>query len=297
VVPGGALALTRARLVDKLLACYGLIVGVYAATQLGRPGIVSVMLAHLALPALAWLVSTARPSPTLRVIRAVYPVLLLTGLYSAIDVLNGFGAAPTWDRFPQALDQWLFHMQPSRDWWRAHPSAFWSTLLHADYLSYYLVVSVPVIVFLIRGMTDALDRYLDLLLATYLTCYLFYLFTPVAGPYYEFARPTGAFIANLPARWVYAALSGGSAFGAAFPSSHVAATVAATIGAWRGIPRLGMVLLVPTALLTVAVVYCQMHYATDSLAGVLTAFLVAAVVVSLGTRSGESRERREGHAA
>ena len=60
---------------------------------------------------------------------------------------------------------------------------------------------------------------------------------------------SGMFVANLPARWVYAALSGGSAFGAAFPSSHVAATVAATIGAWRGSRRLGMILAVPTGLL------------------------------------------------
>ena len=68
---------------------------------------------------------------------------------------------------------------------------------------------------------------------------------------------------------VYSALRGGSAFGAAFPSSHVAATVAATIGAWRGSRRLGVILAVPTALLAVGVVYCQMHYAIDSAAGLL----------------------------
>ena len=77
---------------------------------------------------------------------------------------------------------------------------------------------------------------------------------------------------------VYAALSGGSAFGAAFPSSHVAATVAATIGAWRGSRRLGLVMVIPTGLLAVGVVYCQMHYVIDSATGVILGMVVAGVV-------------------
>src|SRR5690606_31693109 len=100
----------------------------------------------------------------------------------------------------------------------------------------------------------------------------------VAGPYYEFAQPTGAFVANAPAQWVYAALAKGSAFGAAFPSSHVAATVAATLVAWRPAPRLAAVLAVPTALLTVGVVYCQMHYVVDSVAGLGVGVLVPLAV-------------------
>jgi membrane-associated phospholipid phosphatase len=66
---------------------------------------------------------------------------------------------------------------------------------------------------------------------------------------------------------VYDALSQGSSFGAAFPSSHVAGTVAALLASWQSSRRLGLLLLVPTGLLLVAVVYCQMHYAVDALAG------------------------------
>jgi membrane-associated phospholipid phosphatase len=43
--------------------------------------------------------------------------------------------------------------------------------------------------------------------------------------------------------------------------------VAATLAAARASRRLGLVLLVPTFLLTVGVVYCQMHYGVDVLAG------------------------------
>jgi membrane-associated phospholipid phosphatase len=266
------------RLVDRMLAAYGVLVAVLALTRMHQAGMGWVLVAHLAVPLLAWLLATAPVTPTTRVLRGLYPLLLLTGLYSAIDVFNGFGAATTWDHQIQRIEQAIFGMQPSRDWWRAHPSEFWSATLHSAYLSYYLIVVTPVIVFLVQRRSDALERYLNGLLATYLICYLFYLFVPVAGPYYEFPRPSGAFIANLPARMVYSALRGGSAYGAAFPSSHVAATVAAVIGAWRGWRRLGMILAVPTALLAVGVVYCQMHYVMDSACGLLLGAAVAGFV-------------------
>jgi membrane-associated phospholipid phosphatase len=266
------------RLVDRMLAAYGILVAAVSLGRLHQSGMALVAAAHLAIPLLAWLLATAPVTAITRILRGIYPLLLLTALYSAIDVFNRFGAAPTWDRPLQSLEQAIFGMQPSRDWWRAHPSAFWSTVLHSAYLSYYLIVVTPVFYFLARRRNDALERYLNGLLATYLVCYLFYLFLPVAGPYYEFARPTGEFIANLPARMVYAALRGGSAFGAAFPSSHVAATIAATIGAWRGSRGLGMILAVPTSLLAVAVVYCQMHYAIDSAAGLVIGVTVAGLV-------------------
>ena len=116
----------------------------------------------------------------------------------------------------------------------------------------------------------------------------------MAGPYYEFARPTGAFVDNEAARLVYATLARGSAFGAAFPSSHVAATVAATVGAWLGSRRLGMGMAVPTALLVVGVVYCQMHYVVDSAAGVLLGVSVPLVMAwgqrNAGASDGRPRE-------
>jgi membrane-associated phospholipid phosphatase len=104
-------------------------------------------------------------------------------------------------------------------------------------------------------------------MTAFVACYLSFIFLPVAGPYYAFPRPDGPFVGTLTARWVYDTLSQGSSFGAAFPSSHVAATVAAMLSGWRASRKLGMLLLLPTGLLIVAVVYCQMHYAVDALAG------------------------------
>ncbi|MBP7620868.1 MAG: phosphatase PAP2 family protein [Gemmatimonadales bacterium] len=277
-----------------MVASYGLVVAALGATRLTQRGVPWIITAHLGLPLLTWLITRASHSVVGRVLRASYPVVLLAGLYSAIDVMNGFGAATTWDAPLQAADAWLFHSQPSRDWWRAAPSVFWSTLLHGVYFSYYILVPLPVIVFLAQRRPAALERYLDGLIATFLLCYVTYLLLPVAGPYYEFARPTGAFVDNEAARLVYATLARGSAFGAAFPSSHVAATVAATVGAWLGSRRLGMAMAVPTALLAVGVVYCQMHYVVDSAAGVLLGVSVPLVMAwgqrNAGASDGRPRE-------
>lgn len=259
------------RLVDWLVSGYGATI---LLVTLGRPelfGHGNLLVAHLLVAILPWLVRLAGNTSVAAALRAAYPVMLLPALYSSIDLLNAFGQAATHDPALLAIEEAVFGMQPARDWWRNHPSNFWSTVLHAVYLSYYIIVPLPVIVFLARRDRVAIDHYLAVVISTFILCYLCYVLWPVAGPYYVFERPTGDFVANLPARWVYAGLSGGSAFGAAFPSSHVAATVAAVGAAWRFAPRLGAWLAVPTALLAVGVVYCQMHYVIDSVMGVALA--------------------------
>ncbi|MEP6591534.1 MAG: phosphatase PAP2 family protein [Gemmatimonadota bacterium] len=276
-------SLPRWRLVDRVLAGYGLTVAVIATTRLDQRGMAPLLLGHLAIPLLVWLVVRAPDTPSGRFLRTAYPLVLLLALYSAIDALNGFGATTTHDAALQQAEAALFGGQPSRDWWRSAPSVFWSTLFHAIYFSYYLIVPVPAIAFLLMRRSDALEQYLNGVIATYLTCYLCYILFPVAGPYYEFPRPTGAFVANGPARLVYATLARGSAFGAAFPSSHVAATVAATVGAWFGSRRVALTIALPTALLTIGVVYCQMHYVVDSVAGVALGVAVPLLVIRRST--------------
>ncbi|MGH7658227.1 MAG: phosphatase PAP2 family protein, partial [Gemmatimonadales bacterium] len=142
-------------------------------------------------------------------------------------------------------------------------------VLHGAYFTYYLIIPLPIGWFAFTGRLDALRRTVLLVTTTFVVCYLAFLLYPVAGPYYEFPRPTGAFVDNPMARLVYDILGTGSSYGAAFPSSHVAATVTAAAAAWMGSRRLGIALAIPTALLIVGVVYCQMHYAVDAMAGVM----------------------------
>ena len=84
---------------------------------------------------------------------------------------------------------------------------------------------------------------------------------------------------NPAARLVYATLASGSSYGAAFPSSHVAATTSAVIAAWLGSRRLGYVLVIPALLLAIGTVYCQMHYAIDATAGLVTGIVLPLILL------------------
>jgi membrane-associated phospholipid phosphatase len=276
---------TRFRPIDWLLSGYGLVVAVTALVRLPADHSLGwIMAAHLLIPVLALLCASERVGRTGRVLRDVYPLVLLVGLYGALDVLAGAGAVTAHDATVQGWEEALFGMQVSRAWWQAKPSAFWSWLLHASYFAYYVIVPAPAVWFAWKGRTDDLRWYVFAVMATFVACYLWFIFFPVAGPYYEFPRPAAWFTDNGPARLVYATLARGSSYGAAFPSSHVAATVAAAAAAWRGNRTLGVLLAIPTVMLTVAVVYCQMHYAVDALAGVAIAGVIVALTARVMTR-------------
>ncbi|HEV8454855.1 MAG TPA: phosphatase PAP2 family protein [Gemmatimonadales bacterium] len=266
------------RAVDLLLLGYLGVVSVVAGVRApSQPGCWWLLLAHALFVVLLFLVTRPGLGPVGRTIRELYPLFLLPGLYSELDILNGPGVA-VHDALVRQWELLVFGGQVSRDWWQAAPSALWSTMFHAAYLSYYLILSAPAVYFAWKGDLAAVRRFVLVVMATFIICYLCFIFFPVAGPYYEFAHPPGWFIENLPARLAYEALATGSSYGAAFPSSHVAAALAATLAAMRASRRLGLVLLLPTALLTMGVVYCQMHYGVDALAGLAVGGLMTWVV-------------------
>ena len=262
------------RPVDLILAGYLSIVSIIAALRLPvNPGGWWLLLAHALFALLLFLISRPGLGPVGKTIREIYPLLLLPALYSELDVLNSI-SGPLYDSTVQRWELFLFGRQISREWWQSAPSRFWSTILHAAYLSYYLIISAPALYFAWRGDLQAVRRFVLVVIATFVICYLAFIFFPVAGPYYQFARPDRWFVDNLPARLTYEALATGSSYGAAFPSSHVAAALAATLAAARSSRRLGILLMIPTALMTVGVVYCQMHYGVDAIAGLAVGLLV-----------------------
>jgi membrane-associated phospholipid phosphatase len=265
---------TPLRPVDLLLLSYLAVVSVVAVIRApSQPGCWWLLLAHSLFLVLLFLITRPGLGPVGLTLREIYPLFLLPGLYSELDILNS-AAMPIYDHIVRHWELLIFGGQVSREWWQAAPSRFWSTVFHGAYLSYYLIVSAPALFFAWRGDVVAVRRFVLIVMTTFVLCYVFFIFYPVAGPYYEFPRPPAWFTDNLPARLAYEALATGSSYGAAFPSSHVAAALAATLAAARASRRLGLLLLIPTLLLTVGVVYCQMHYGVDALAGLAVGGLV-----------------------
>lgn len=272
---------TPLRLVDLLLAGYLAIVSVVAAIRAPqRPGCWWLLVAHALFGILLILITRPGLGPIGRTVRELYPLFLLPALYSELDVLNS-PSMRVYDVLVRHWEQIAFGTQVSQRWWQSAPSVAWSSIFHGAYLSYYLIISAPALYFAWQGDLAAVRRFVLTVITTFIVCYLFFIFFPVAGPYYEFPRPASWFTANLPARLAYDALATGSSYGAAFPSSHVAAAMAATLAAMRASPRLGLLLSIPTVLLTLGVVYCQMHYGVDALAGLIVGGVVTLV---LGTK-------------
>lgn len=260
----------KLRPVEWVVGGYAMIViPVAIARSAVWPDLGWVALAHLLILVLLGLLTRAGPGRLGELLRDGAPLVLLLALYGALDALNGHGARPTHDPTIQAVEQALFGGQPSRDWWRASPSGLWSTVFHAAYSAYYVVVPLPLVLATWKRDLAARRQATFAILTAFLACYLWFVFYPVAGPYYEFPRPDGAFVANPAARLVYGVLGQASSYGAAFPSSHVAGTWAAVASVSIATWRWPLALIACT--LTVGVVYCQMHYAVDAIAGLLVA--------------------------
>jgi hypothetical protein len=288
----GGLALKRLRSVDLVILGWIAVASVVAIARMNSaPYAVWVLVAHALVILL--IILLRRPGrPTRAGVADLYPLAILLAFYGSLDLLASSGGVTTHDPIVREWEEGLFGTQVSRTWWQSAPSRFWSTVLHASYFTYYLVVPAGPIWFLWRGDRRALERTVLAILATFIVCYLVFLFLPVAGPYYEFARPGPVMIDNWAARLVYGVLENGSSYGAAFPSSHVAATLVATGAAAIASRGLGLVLGVPSLLLTIGVVYCQLHYAVDALAGVLVAGVVMAGAVAAERKGPGARENR-----
>jgi membrane-associated phospholipid phosphatase len=288
VVPRAGLALIRPA--ERLLLAYLGLVSLVGLARVGsQPAILWVLVANGLTALLVFLAMRPGLGAAARAIRELYPLLLLGALYPAIDILNNFGAIVTHDRLVRGWELAVFGEEVSRLWWQHAPSVVWSTILHAAYFSYYPIILGPLLYFVARGDAAAAQRTTRWVLSTFLICYVIFLFFPVAGPYYEYPRPAAWFLANPAARLVYATLAAGSAYGAAFPSSHVAAALVATAAAYRSDRWVGVLLSAPAALLSVGVVYCQMHYGVDAIAGV-----VLAVAVVGAWLAWEGRQKTEG---
>lgn len=249
---------------DWGVLAYAAIASVVALARLQRiPGVEWTLVANALVIPLVWLLNRPGMGRFGRGLAEVYPIILVILFYGALDVLTGHGAITTHEKAIQHWETVIFGGQVSREWWQRYPSRFWSALLHAVYASYYLIIAAGPILFLWRGEQRNLRRVVLAVSATYGICFVIFLLYPVAGPNYEFPRPSAEFLDNGPAHLVYALLQRGSSYGAAFPSSHVAAALVAAFATWLGSRTLGLILAVPSLLLVVAVVYCQMHYAVD----------------------------------
>jgi len=262
------------------------------AWRLPRDRLPMFLVVHGLLAALALLMPRARRSgPAGRFVGDWYPLLIVTGLYTEVGLVN-LADGRAYDRIVLGWEQALFGFQPAREWIRWSPSVWLSWVLHVCYLAYYPIIAAAPLALWISGREAAMRRTVATITATFYLCYVTFLLFPVVGPRLVFPAADNAATRTLIAQLTAGLLEHGAAWGTAFPSSHVAGAAAATAAALREWRALGLVLVVPTTLLILGSVYGQFHYAVDALAG-----LGLGLAVALGARLTSRRDAPPDHRA
>ena len=192
------------------------------------------------------------------------------------------------------LEEAIFGMQPSLEWSRAWPWAWFHELMEFAYFTYYfLALTFIVLVFKARSAMDDLQRwdavrdFVRDLSITMLLCYTMYTLFPAWGP--KFFRAgyvdVGGWIFTDIMRHIH---DNGAILGAAFPSSHVAASMVPWWHAWCLFPRHRWWMSTLFVLLCMSTVYNRYHYVVDVFAGLLLGGIVMSFGRILGDKARDS---------
>jgi membrane-associated phospholipid phosphatase len=277
-----------------VVAAYLLTTALLLPASAVAPLQLGLLVVHVALAAALW-----RPWPAAGAATVVWdwtPLVLVPALYAELPVLMEGLAGPVEYHDPAivALERALFGTQPAYEWAGAMPWLPLSELLHACYLSYYLLIYAPPLLLYAgasgpnggaRGSTPAFRETVLAITLAFLACFVVFIVMPVQGPRY-LGVPAG--VPDGPVRrLVLGVLESGSSRGAAFPSSHVSVAIAQALMALRHQPRVGRRILPVAVGLAAGAVYGGFHYGSDVLLGAL-----AGVAAALA--AGPLRRRIEG---
>jgi membrane-associated phospholipid phosphatase len=271
----------RAAPVDWLLAAFNVIMAGAWALALGEAANAGWMcLAHAAAATLPVLLGAQpRLSRPVAALRFAYPLLWLAAFWTEIDGLRRALHVVANDAVIRSLDVALFRTALHTNLMPSIPSLWVSEPLHFAYFAYYAAIVLPIVALAVQRRHTALNEAYFRLMLTYAVCFTLYAVFPVDGPHHLepiFAgRPADGFWYQV----VHSVNSRGGSLGAAFPSSHAAGAVTiAFLGHLyfgRGVATL---LTVHAGMVVVATTYTQYHYAIDSVAGLVLAIVLQAVV-------------------
>lgn len=285
----------RLRPVEILVLGYFGITGILFIGRGDRPEMIAgcCLLGALIL-ALAWGESRLSDRFHLPALRFAGPLLTLPFMYSAAAQTVLFIHGRYVDETLNGWEKSFFGAHPNVSLGAIH-SPLLTEILTFCYFSFYGGFLIPLFLYA-RGRELLAERYLFGALLALLTCYLGFMFVPLAGPAVslpaEFlsGRPEGYLITDLQ----NAIMAAFDPPGTCFPSPHVAGAWITLLTLRRHVSTLARrVLWTLTIGLTIAVVYDWYHYVSDALAGFLVA--LAAHAVNRGLEA--VTERRGGREA
>lgn len=247
----------------------------------------------MATTAALWLVYRLVPCRATRLIRVLAVFAWLSWWYP--DTYEFNRVLPNLDHHFAAAEQALFGCQPALLFPQALPYGLVSEPMNFGYWAYFPMIAV-VCFFYFFFRNKQFDRTTFIVIASFFTYYIIYIFVPVAGPQYYYVPvgvdqiAQGAFpsvgdyfryhnvLLTAPG-WsdgLFYQLVESAHLSerptAAFPSSHVGVSTVLMILAWKTRNRKLFYWLMPVyVLLCLSTVYTQAHYVIDVLAGWVTA--------------------------
>lgn len=202
-------------------------------------------------------------------LRDWYPLIGLVGMYLELQYLNRVLTDRYFDDLVQRWELLLFGEQLAQTFHRRFPWKWLGEATHFGYFLYYVIAPILFVPLWLTGKRAAFRVAMATTGAAYLFCYLWYVYFPVTGPYWQFTPPDPDTLGWYFPQLTHGIVAKGSSRGSAFPSSHVAATVTVLGMAWRMHRPIFHLLLVPVLLLTIGTVYGGFHYAIDAVAGLV----------------------------
>ncbi len=215
-----------------------------------------------------------RGFPTLDYVRDIYPLPLLLLAYRQMNWIS----VP--HRGPRIEEPWLvWDLRILNDWGGKSlvesAGPLLPNLLEAAYLLTYTLPVFGVVVLTLNGARRRIDDFYSILLFGTLTAYAFYPWFPSTTPRILYPEAAPA-MDSLVRRLNLAVLDRYAITASVFPSGHTACAFSAAFGLLRTLPgskNYGFFALILAFLIALATIYGRYHYAVDTAAGFVVAFL------------------------
>jgi len=265
--------------------------GVYLTVFAGR---LETPLVHLGIRAgamilmllLAWLHNTVR-NPVVEFIRYFFPFVLLSYWYPETYYFNNFIFDNLDHKFVKA-DQLLFGCQPSLEFSKQMPWAWFSELMYFGYFSYYFIFfGTAIWCYFFRK--ELINKAIFIFVCSFYLYYVVFAILPVIGPQFYFMPPLN----EVPDGYLFCKLmrflqSIGEKPTGAFPSSHVGITFTVVIFVAKHCRALLKYALPLFTILILSTVYIKAHYLADVIGG-LASVAITYPLVNLLYKNDDSK--------
>lgn len=203
--------------------------------------------------------------PVAQVVGNFYVMLTIWVVYSRLNPLIDLVSPVPYDRDLQAIDQWLFGVQPSV-WLEQFHHPWLTEIAFICYLLFFFWQLALGILLFARKNGDFAD-YLLRVIIFYMLSYILYIMVPAVGPRFDLAAQytvdlEGVYFAER-IRQIFIDIP---MYRDCFPSGHTGLTLLVLFTAWQKRAYKFFGVMFPFAMMLIfSTVYCRFHYVVDLL--------------------------------